>query len=390
MTHSVSIHRILFLASSSSNYGSERALAELIHELGRLGAEAAVVLPADGPLVEELRRNGIATSIQPLTVIGRSMTTKHVLGVGRANLKSHPQLVHFARGFGPTVVYSNTSHVVDGPAVARACSVPHLWHLREIERVPAPVRRAFGLWLLATGGRVIAISQPVREAYYGDRFRRVAVVPDGIDLAYYSSNEPYVAPEEFDESRPLRILTAARVTRWKGQHVVVSAVAELARSGRPVVLRVVGDTSTSADDAYLDELKAAAVHANGSVSIVPGVPDVRPLLAWCDALVHTSTAPEPFGRTVLEAMAFPRAVVASALGGPVDVLAGDAGILVRPGDPAALASALRALLENPTSLDRYAARGCARARAFSATATARRVHEILSGLERDRTDHNGR
>lgn len=376
--------RILFLASSSNHYGSERALTELIHELRLLGAEAAVVAPADGPLVEELGRAGVVTSIQPLTIIGRSMTPRQVLGGARAIVRPHPGLLRVAREFNPTVVYSNTSHIVDGPALARASSVPHVWHLREIERVPDPVRRAFGLWLVMTGRRVLAISRPVRDATFGDRFRRPTVVPDGIDLAHYSSGVPYVAPDGFDEERPLRVLCAARITRWKGQHVAVSAVAQLTRRARPVVLRVVGDPFTGADEVYFAELVASAgTIPNGSVSITPGVRDVRPLLAWSDVLVHTSIAPEPFGRTVVEAMAFPRAVVATALGGPVDVLADDVGIFVPPADADALASVLDRLIDTPGLIERHAARGHARAQEFSATDCARQVHEILRGLGRD-------
>jgi len=360
-------------------YGSERALTELIHELRALGATAAVVVPGPGPLVELLGRAGVAVSMQPLSIIGRDMGREEVLGAPAVLVRPRPPLLDFARAFGPTVVYSNTSHILDGPALARACSVPHVWHLREIERVPTAVRRAFALWLLATGERVIAISEPVRKAAYGERFERPTVVHDGIDLVHYSSGAAYVAPPAFDEQRPLRILSAARVTRWKGQHVAAAAVAKLTRRGRPVTLRVVGDPATDDDQAYLADLAAAAGASRGSIAIVPGVADVRPQLAWCDVLVHTSVAPEPFGRSVLEAMAYPRTVVASALGGPSSVL-GDAGILVPAANPEALAAALDRLVDAPALIEEHAARGQARAQAFSAGANGRGVHRVLTGL----------
>lgn len=369
--------RILFLTSSASTYGSDRALAELVKELRHLGAEAAVVAPGPGPMLDDLRDRGVTTSVQPLAVIGRDLGRRAQLHAARSLVRPTAPLRQFARVFGPSIVYSNTSHVVDGPALARACGVPHVWHLREIERVPDLVRRAFGLWLLASGRRVLAISRPVREAYYGGGARRVVVVHDGVDVPFYSSGEPYRAPEAFGGERPLRVLSAARVTGWKGQHVLVEAVSQMAARGRPVVARVVGDALTAADETYLAGLSATARAAGEAVTVSPGVGDIRPLLGWCDVLAHTSVQPEPFGRSVVEAMAYPRAVVASALGGPVEVLAEGGGVLVPPGDPIALDRALDELLSDPPALDRHAAAAATRAQAFSSTRTARHVHRIL-------------
>ena len=71
-------------------------------------------------------------------------------------------------------------------------------------------------------------------------------------------------------------------------------------------------------------------------------------MAALDILVLPSTSPEPFGLVVLEAMASGKPVVATAHGGPLEIITdGACGRLVPPGDPAALAVAIEQLVGDP-------------------------------------------
>ena len=89
--------------------------------------------------------------------------------------------------------------------------------------------------------------------------------------------------------------------------------------------------------------------------------DVADVLALADVCVLPSES-EGFGRVLVEAMAMGRAVVATAIGGVPDVVvAGETGLLVPPADPAALAEAVRALLDDPARAARFGAAGRARA-----------------------------
>lgn len=110
-------------------------------------------------------------------------------------------------------------------------------------------------------------------------------------------------------------------------------------------------------------------------SIPPGVivaeemPHQDVLRAWghCLAALVPSVWPEPFGMVALEAMAAGRPVVASAVGGLADlVVDGTTGILVPPGDAAALRRAIQRLLADPHLRARMGAEGRQRATAYSA------------------------
>jgi glycosyltransferase involved in cell wall biosynthesis len=75
---------------------------------------------------------------------------------------------------------------------------------------------------------------------------------------------------------------------------------------------------------------------------------VAPLYAAADVVVVPSVLPDPLPNSALEAAAAGCCVVASAIGGLPEILSdGRSGVLVRPGDPAALAGALAALAGDP-------------------------------------------
>jgi len=100
-------------------------------------------------------------------------------------------------------------------------------------------------------------------------------------------------------------------------------------------------------------------------------------------VAHTSVAPEPFGRVIIEAMAAARPVIASDAGaGPEIVTDGATGRIVPAGDVAALATAMVALARSPAERQRLAQAGRALvATRFTAEATARAVVDFYERLK---------
>jgi glycosyltransferase involved in cell wall biosynthesis len=294
-----------------------------------------------------------------------------------AAIRAKTDLIDTFRSFEPDVVYSNTSHVIDGPAIARAFRIPHVWHLREIERVPYAVRRLYGYWLLSSASRVIAISQAVSAAYFQYGGRRVVTIPDGVDIDYYSNTRPSRLPSRFTSDRPLRLLSVGRLTPWKGQDVAIEAIIALARQGAPVQLRVVGGALTKPDQAYRQRLHDLSSRSS-AITIEPEVGDVRSHYQWADVLLHTAVSAEPFGRVIVEAMAGRCAVVASDCGGPREIIRHNIdGRLIQPGNASLLAATLQELLSDPDMVARLASTGHVRASDFSIDLTARSVSGVL-------------
>jgi len=206
--------------------------------------------------------------------------------------------------------------------------------------------------VMAEGERVIAISefiaQHVRENYNVDP-ARLRVIRRGIDIARFDPDR--VSAERMiqlstrwrlPDGVPL-ILMPGRLTRWKGQTVLLDALAQL----KDIDYRCVMVGSDQGRTAYRRELEAL-VSSHGletRVSIMDECNDMPAAYMLSDVVVSPSTDPEGFGRTVGEAQAMGRPVVASDHGGAREqIIDRRTGFLFPNRDAAALAAGLRRAL----------------------------------------------
>ena len=144
----------------------------------------------------------------------------------------------------------------------------------------------------------------------------------------------------------LTVVMPGRLTAWKGQAVLLQAIARLER--RDVCAVLVG--SDQGRTKYTMELErlSEALGIGDRVRIIGHVDDMPAALMLSDVVVHASTQAEAFGRVVIEAQAMGRPVIATNLGGPSETVEdGVTGWLTQPGDVASLAWAL----EDALSLD---------------------------------------
>jgi glycosyltransferase involved in cell wall biosynthesis len=184
---------------------------------------------------------------------------------------------------------------------------------------------------------------------------RLRVVPNGVDTTRFS---PRADPGRGER---LRVTFVGRMIRDKGADVLLDALALLDRDDVEVTL--VGSQNFDAGAArspYEHEVAAKAAALGDRVRLVPFRPraEVAEVYRQADVVVVPSRWAEPFALTVMEGMAAGVPVVASAIGGIPEVM-GDAGVQVRPDDPADLAAALEALADDET-LRRTVGRGCRR------------------------------
>jgi glycosyltransferase involved in cell wall biosynthesis len=177
------------------------------------------------------------------------------------------------------------------------------------------------------------------------------VIEAGIGRVAHTGVE---VPSDVVVAEPLRaqvpvVVCVGRLNSWKGQEVLVDAIARLRSRGIEVHAELVG--SVFRDERHFEERLRSQVDELGiadNVSFLGERRDVHAIVGSADIAVVPSTRPEPFGMALVEAMALGRPVVASAAGGPAEVVTdGVDGLLVRPGDAVALADALQRLIENP-------------------------------------------
>jgi glycosyltransferase involved in cell wall biosynthesis len=198
---------------------------------------------------------------------------------------------------------------------------------------------------------------------------RYCVVRNGVDLSQYrpaDENARRVAREQLGiaPSAPLAVC-AGRVTRQKGQDLLLTAWATVHARHRDAMLAIVG-----AGD-LLEQLRR---QAPPGVIFTGDVQDPRPWYAAADMVVLPSRW-EGLPLTLLEALAMGRCVIASDIPGVAEALPAHSGTLVPAGDAAALAEAIAYRIGHP---DQARAEGSAAARCAATHADARRAHDEIA------------
>ena len=144
------------------------------------------------------------------------------------------------------------------------------------------------------------------------------------------------------------VLLPARLSRWKGQDVLIEALRWIRTPG--LVCVFAGPLHDR--DRFVSQLRARAkaLRVADRVYFVGACDDMPAGLALADLVVSASTEPEGFGRTVIEAQAMRRPVIATDHGGAAETVEhGVTGWRVAPGDPVALAAAIDRILALPTA-----------------------------------------
>lgn len=362
---------VLQVLPSLVSGGVERGTLEIAEALVAAGFRA-VVASAGGPLVVPLERLGARHVALPLA-------TKSPFGI----LRNAAALAALVRQEGIGVIHARSRAPAWSALIAaRRTGAAFVTTYHGTYNEGFPGKRLYNS-VMARGDRVIAISAFIagivrdRHGVPADRLR---VILRGVDERIFDPAR--VASERIaalrtawgvPEGRPV-VMLPGRITRWKGQGVLVEAMARL--PGDAVAL-LVGDAGAKA--AFRGELEGriAALGLQDRVRLVGHAADMPAALMLAEVVVHASTDAEAFGRTVIEAQAMARVVVASDLGGPRETVEeGVTGFRVPPGDPAALAAALARVLAMPAQ-DRAAMGARARAAVLARCTTARMAAATL-------------
>ena len=351
----MSARRILFVEASTGGVvgGSLTGILHLIPHLDRTRFAPSLALfepksiAVDGAPVHVLpplpRRAGAAGKGTIARTVARATNFQAVLGtrtraLGALLRRERPALVYLANG-----VRAN----LDGVIAARLRRVPVVCHEKALGSF-GPLERLASRWIDACVCMTDEIAAHCRARRL--RPRRLITIHDGIDTRRFAPGGGAAIRREFGipADAPLAGIVG-HIQDWKGQHLVVEAVARARRRFAELRCLVVGGVHRRGVEyaAYLRE-RIAAPDLAGHVILTGARDDVPACLDAMDVAIHASVVPEPFGRVLIEAMALGRAVIAPREGGPLAVVVdGETGLLVAPRDADALADALATLLADP-------------------------------------------
>ena len=377
--------RVLHVNNSADIYGASRMLLRWIRGVDRTRFEPLVVLPEAGPLQQLIEAENVQVILHPrLSIITRPVFHSHrIIGF----LLNYPVSVFFLwrliRQRRIDLVYTNTGVIVSPALAARLAGVPHLWHIREWFQEFQQIWGTFSWYIRTFSGKIIAISNAVASQF--EPRDKVVVVFDAFSLAA-APTPPGDLRREFRARHALGgDLVVGCVGRIKfvrkGQEILVQATAMLKQRGRPVKALIVG-APFPANEEHLTRLKELVreLGVENQVVFTGELADPRPAYLAMDVLAMTSIQPEPFGGVTNEAMSLGLPVIATNVGGSLDqVVDGLTGLLVAPGDPAALADAIEKLMSNPELRRQMGTAAAERVRQkFSPEAMVSKIEQVFN------------
>ncbi len=341
--------KVLQVLPSLESGGVERGTVDLARELLRRGHQS-LVISNGGRMVDQLEREGSTHITYP------------VHRKSPASLLKVPGLRRLVDSLGVDVIHlrSRLPAWMVWLAIGR----------RPRGRRPALVSTFHGLYsvsrysaIMGCGDRVIAISDCVRD-YITRNYpqvdpARIACIHRGVDTAQFPAGlqpspqwrDAFFSQYPGARDRPL-LLMPGRLSRWKGQLEFIELLAALRAQGVDCHGLIAGEADPGKEH-YAQELadRAAELGVGDALSLLGHRADMAELYAISSVTCNLSQHPEPFGRTVIEALAVGCPVVAWNEGGPAESLreALPAG-LVGKGDMPGLVAAAKAFVDAPPAV----------------------------------------
>lgn len=354
--------RLLCFLPGLEGGGAERTMVNLVNGLPAHGFDVRLATGrADGPAAAWLADPGVLMDLRA------PRARQAVLPLRRIIADWRPDVLLSTMVEGNIMAVAATRWLRRRPAVVVRETNSHAAR----DDLSAGVRHAAG-WAYRHSDRLIALSSGVgieMVETYGLAPQRVSVVPNPVDVDHLGAVAAAApaAPWPAD-GRPV-VIGVGRLTRQKGFDLLIEAVARLNSRPRLVLLGEGPDRGAL----------IAQAAARGVDLLAPGfVAEPAAWVARADVFALSSRW-EGFGHVIVEAMAAGTPVVATDCPhGPRDILRdGETGVLVPPGDPAALADALGALLADAGRLKALATAAQSDSRRFSLEAVVARYAEVL-------------
>ena len=321
---------VLFVSYSGDPGGAGRLLLD---QAAALEGPVAVACP-EGPLAERARRQGLLVlPLRERRIEARRGTADRLAAPARLAAQSR-EVRRAVTEHAPRCVVAWSMRALLSTTAAltgRRGRPPLVFHHNDF--LPSPAIGAAVRAAAARADRVVAASRAIAADLAGGGRFAVDVIRPGVDLRRFS---PAPLP-----GGPPSALVLGAIVDWKHPELALEATA-LARREVPGLRVCVAGAPIDRSGARLSArlaARAAAPDLAGAVSLPGAVEDVPAALAGATCLLHCAGR-EPFGMSLIEALASGRPVVAPRAGGPLEIVDGTCGRFYQPGDRAGAAAAL--------------------------------------------------
>jgi glycosyltransferase involved in cell wall biosynthesis len=316
---------ILFVNSIKFWGGGEQWFLQAAKALAQRGYEVCIAGRRDGVFLERIRAEGLPTL--PLEMssdfsLADYRQLRRWLG-GHQNVRILCNLTRDVRLAGPASRGLPKRRIlwIMGSILLRSRWRDRFWTRRYVNRFVVPSQ---------------ALARELMALDFIDQ-HQVEVLPIGLDLAKWAESEVSVSPPPLPDIGCPIVGVFGRLEKRKGHDVLLSAWSSVVERVPNARLWVAG---TGAEQ---DRLQALARSFGDRVRFWGHVADIPPLMSAVDLVVQPSLY-EPFGITLLEAMACAKPIVCTDVGGMPEVVDQSCAVIVPPHDPEALGDAVAALL----------------------------------------------
>ncbi len=329
--------KILQILPELKSGGVERGAVDLAKYLKSQGHQA-VVVSAGGPLADVLTAAGVTHYTLPVHRKSPFAVFRSVRLLSKIVKKEGVDLMH-ARSRVPALIAFFVSRRTRVPFVTTC----HGFYSRH-----------FLSRLMGWGKIVIVISHIIGKRMrddFGVPHDKIRLIPRGVDLNEFK----WAQPRDSGKKGPIVVGLVGRITPIKGHPLFLKAMARVTRVFPNIKIQIIGEAPKPQ---YKEELLMLTRRLGLShcVEFLGTRYDIPALLSKMSVLVVPSVGEEAFGRVAIEAGACGVPVVATRVGGLVDIIENEKdGLLVPPDDPRVLADAVTRLLKEPALAARLAA-----------------------------------
>lgn len=344
--------RICFVNPGHASLGgAERSLTLLVGTLSERGHRCSVVLFEEGTAAAAFAGAGAEVDVIETALgsvrrhgSGWAFATQAIAAAPQA-LAAAAGVRRVARSFRADILHSNgyRSHMLS--PMLRSESRRIVWSLRDA--APSPASRS-ALRLAARSVDGIAANSRYTANAFGATRAQVAVVGNPLEVGAKLDPAAARATLGLPAHRPI-VSLVAHLHPSKGHHVAIEAWRQLPAENRPLLVvagaEIYGRASVEYGARLRGQIDAAGLADD--VRLLGPIEDIGLVYDAADVHLHPAIHPEGFGRAVAEAQLHGVPVVATRLGGVVELVEDFGGTLIPPNDPSAICASIAEVLGDP-------------------------------------------
>ena len=355
--------RILYIdpfANPNSMGGSQKSLLDIMTEMKNRGNEVILAMPGTGLLTSEAKNRGVITTkyFLPTILFTRiSFGKRRYFNIFAAVYDvfilflSSLSLYILIRNKKPDIVHAN--QMLISIAAGFACKlgkVPCVWHIREnpADHIPGFILKTYGVFGFLFADRVMVNSQYTANIFRKTAlYKKIVVIPIGIENnSNHVVNKSLNSKDRYQKSNKV-ISIFGRIIPMKGHDILIKSLKILKEKQAKFELQIVAHINKN-DRYYLYLLSLIKeLNLKSKVQFCDFISDINPILNTSDIIVTSSIESETFGRTIIEAMAAGKPIVATRVGAHPELIEdGITGFLVEPNNPKQLSEKLKTLLDD--------------------------------------------